>query len=320
MVTAIILHHSSDLDGYGSAVTAIKWLEEQNFYIKIKMVPINYNIYNFRNIQSMINEINKTSTVWVFILDFSHQTIEPLTIKIEEYLQDKQICKFAVTNDKQKNYFFNFDFTNEKAAIHLTWEMLNENIAPNIYINYINNLDLWKFDKHEIIYFREFVYKLTWKNYKFLKSFIFNQQILNLKGEQLDEVINTVGKLFIDKKNDQLKKTANKFISGYLNNFKACVFNNTISEINSDMLNYMCREHGYDIALSYYDDLVNDVRGFSIRCVNEKIHVGKIAKKFGGGGHKKAAGFSIKLENGNDFIQKIKNGKKENINNDNYKE
>ncbi len=339
MVTALILHHSSDLDGYGSAVVAIKWLEEQNFYIKTRTIPVNYNAYNFNYIKLAINQINEEDDVaWVFVLDFSlktnemkwlidnsqkvfwcdhHPTIQNTLKEVKHYLNEKSVSiqDIAVINDWTKNYFFNFDFTNEKAAILLTWEMLNPNIKPNKYIKYINNLDLWKFDNHEIIYFREFVYKLLWKNYKFLKSFIFDKQLLNteFKDVILDKTIDTIGKIFIEKKNDQIKKTVNKFISGYLNGYNTCVINNTISEINSDVLNYMCREHNYDIALSYFDDLVNNTKGFSARCIRDDINVGQIVRQFGGGGHAKAAGFSINLQEGNDLIQKIKHGKKHEI-------
>ncbi len=333
MVTALILHHSSDLDGYGSAVVAIKWLEEQNFYIKTKTIPVNYNVYNFNYIQRTVNQINQTDPVWVFILDFSlktkemkwlidnsqkvfwcdhHPTIQNTVKDVETYLDEKQVSiqNTAVISDRTKNYFFNFDFTGEKAAILLTWEMLNPNIEANTYIKYINNLDLWKFDDYKIIYFREFIYKLLWKNYKFLKCFIFNNQLLNtnIKDDKLQEIINTVGKIFIEKKNDQIQRTTQKFVSGKLKGYKACLFNNTISEINSDVLNYMCREQKYDIALSYFDDLVNNTKGFSIRCVRDDIDVAEIVKQFGGGGHSKAAGFSINLQDGNELIQKIKRG------------
>ena len=336
MVTALIIHHSSDLDGYGSACVAIQYLESQKFYIKTKTIPINYNIYDFNRIKNIIKEIKKDGYLWVFILDFSlsenetkwiidncdklfwadhHPPIIPVVKSVKKYLIDNKqtIHKTSVLNDRRKNYFFNFDLNEEnptKAAILLIHEMLYPNKKENKFIRFINNLDLWKMDSIEIVHFREFIHKLPWKNYKVLKHFIFNHSIFKteIPKEIVEELIDVFGSVFLAKKKEQIKKAKNRFIEGRYKNYKVCIINNTNSEINNELLNSMCVEDKYDFAISYFDNLVNNLRGFSIRTMRDDIKVNEIAKKYNGGGHKKSSGFSLKLEDGIDFVNKLING------------
>ena len=329
MITSLIIHHSADLDGYGSAAVAINYLESQKFYIKTKTIPINYNVYNFEKIKEIIDEINSQSYLWIFVLDFSlsteemkwmidncnkffwcdhHPTVQDTVENVTNYIKSngEKIYNRAVINNRKKNYFFNFNFDNDKAAILLTHEMLY-NTEANNYIKYISNLDLWKIDDPNIIYFREFIHSFPWKNYKRLKQFIFTGKLdknSTASKEEMEQLIQLVGRVFIEKKKEQIDKIKTRFKSGKLENYKICIINNTNAEINSEMLNQMCQQ-GYDVAISYFDDLVNNVRGFSLRSVEDNIIVNKIAKKYGGGGHPKAAGFSLSIDEGHEFVKKM---------------
>ncbi len=334
MVEALIIHHSSDIDGYGSASVAIQFLENQKFYIKTKTVPINYNVYDFNRIKKIILDIKQKNYLWVFIVDFSlssdetkwiidncdklfwcdHHSSDELISTIEEVQQylvenNQKIYQTAVINDRRKNYFFKFDLNRdnpEKAAILLTYEMLFPNDPPNKYVQYISNLDLWKLDEIKIVNFREFIHKLPWKNYKKLKHFIFNGTIHKSKipKEVVDELIDVFGSTFLSKKKQQIEKISSRFVFGKFHNYTCCVINNTNSEINSELLNYMCM-NGVDIAMSYYDDLINDVRGFSLRTMRDDINLTEIASSLNGGGHKKASGFSLPLEKGIKLVNEI---------------
>jgi len=330
---ALILHHSSDLDGYGSAVVALKFLKEQNDYIDSIQIPVNYNSYDFKSIQNTIYNLQKLGEVWIFVLDFSfeekemewliekssklfwcdhHPTIQKRVNNIREKLITKNIDIFNNFNQYgEQKLFFNFDFNNKQAAIALTWYLLFSNEPIPTFIKHINNADLWKFDDPKTIYFKEFVYSLEWKNYKFLTDLLFNNYLterFNNEEYSLEYIIDDIGKLLSKSKKRQIKSKQKHFIKGYIENYSACIINNTNNEINSDVLNYMCKEHNFDISLSYFDDLVNNKKIFSIRSIKENIDVGLIAKKFNGGGHKKAAGFSLSLSDGNIFLQKFTSG------------
>jgi oligoribonuclease NrnB/cAMP/cGMP phosphodiesterase (DHH superfamily) len=59
--------------------------------------------------------------------------------------------------------------------------------------------------------------------------------------------------------------------------------------LQSEIANYLCKMHSqYPFAVAYFD--VGTQRNFSLRSIGD-FDVAAIASKYGGGGHKNAAGF-----------------------------
>ncbi len=333
MISSFILHHRSDIDGYGSAAIAAQYLDNFPFYIESNTVPVNHNVYDFNKIKNFISK--SKGHVWIFVLDFTfsekemkwlvdnsdkffwvdhHSTVYETYKNITKYITEdgSRIWKEIDPKDKYfKKYFIDFDNNNEQAAIKLIYNMLFPKNDENTYVNYISDIDIWKIASPETINFREFIHKMPWKNYKFLKSIIFKNKFINsvISEESTLPIIYKFGEIFQQRKREQVSKACKRFISGIYNGYKICIVNNTNSEINNEILNNMCAKEKFDIAFSYFDDLVNDNRGFSIRTNRDDIHVGKLAEKLGtGGGHPKSAGFSIKLQKGIELINLMTKG------------
>jgi oligoribonuclease NrnB/cAMP/cGMP phosphodiesterase (DHH superfamily) len=75
------------------------------------------------------------------------------------------------------------------------------------------------------------------------------------------------------------------------------------SFLHSNVANSLVGIDGYDIGCSYYFDGKKYIISLRSLKKNEKIDVSLIAGKFGGGGHKAAAGFSVSVETFYKFLE-----------------
>ncbi len=303
----VIIHHSKDLDGYGSAVLVLKYLIN-NFNIEkkhIKTFPVDYNSYNFNNI---IKHINKDTIVYV--LDFCLKEHEMNNIC--EICQKLIFCdhhiksKDIIDNLNYENIEKIFNFENEKySACGLIYEYLfKENFENNYLVESINNSDIWKFNKDYFKPIISFICSLTWKDYDLLRKLIFDKTLYDQLFTK--EQMFVLGKTFsisYEKYIESLISGESGFITTY-NNHKCFVINNTNGSINSEMLNKALYKYNLDIAISYSDILKTEMkRVFSLRSI--EIDVCEIASKFGGGGHVKASGFDMPLKKGIEFIDEL---------------
>ena len=69
----------------------------------------------------------------------------------------------------------------------------------------------------------------------------------------------------------------------------------------SDLGNYLCRNFDIDFAVM----ILSDLRTVSLRTIKEDIDLSAIAKKYGGGGHRKSAGFVYSEYFEKEFIKNI---------------
>ena len=170
-----------------------------------------------------------------------------------------------------------FDMT--KSGAMLAWEYFHPGKEPPKFIQYIQDRDLWKW---ELPYSREFAAAFDMVPFefeefeKFEDDSVFDDAVK--RGSYILAYSKTVVKKVCEKA--QLRKMDGKDVM-------VVNASHWMSEIGSRLA------PDCDFAMIWYWDHEDRVTKVSLRAFHETVDVSEIAKKFGGGGHKKAAGFQI---------------------------
>lgn len=170
-------------------------------------------------------------------------------------------------------------FDMDKSGAVLTWKYLYPNKEMPLLFSYVQDRDLW-----------------TWKlpNSKEVSAALRSYKPFFTEWQQFlsDENIGwlvTVGKAILRYQNQQIEMVLSREpslveIGGYS---VPCINSTTlVSEIGNELA------QGQPFAACYFD--TNDgKRVFSLRSTDEGVDVSGIAKQYGGGGHRNAAGFTV---------------------------
>ena len=169
----------------------------------------------------------------------------------------------------------------DRAGCYLTWEYFHPDTkVPNL-VQYIDDWDRWQFKHPETREIHEAFY-------------LHNESPLDLPADwhnyYYPDKLYAEGIILLAAKKQRVKKNFDMGFTLDWHNYK-CRMMNTNHDI-SDTGNYAVTE-GYDIGIIYYIEHPNI--SVSLRSQKE-IDVSEIAEQYGGGGHKNAAGFTLKRE------------------------
>jgi len=171
-------------------------------------------------------------------------------------------------------------FDMNKSGAILVWEHFHDTPPPRLFLH-VQDRDLWRFelestnDIHAALMSRPFDFA-DWEN------FCCNDRAL----EQLvneGSAINRYRRRMIDLHREKSVMTT---IAGYQVPMVNCY-----DEIMSDLVGELAA--GFPFAAGYQDQ--GTLRKWSLRSRNDGVDVSEIASRFGGGGHRNAAGFTTKL-------------------------
>lgn len=254
-----VIYHENCSDGFGAAYAIWK-----HFGDSVKYIPLSYT--------STIPEFCKEDRV--LVVDFCFNLAECL--KIYKIVDKFQILDHHKTAKEEigDQEFAHFDM--KKSGAMLAWEWCTSDGAPDV-IKYVQDADLWKF---ELPYSKEYSAALRLRPLSF--DIWNNMQTGDIIREGMAVVQNMNSKV------DELCKSA----------IMMQIHIYTVPVVNTDMyISNVCHrllELYPDTCFSaaYYDR--DDVRQWSLRC-RDNFDVSEIAKIYGGGGHQKAAGFTVKM-------------------------
>lgn len=263
-MTIICIYHKNCADGFGAAL-AVKTYADK-YGIDAEFTPAHYG-------DTPPDCTGKT----VYIVDFSYP--RETLIKMKEKADHLTVIdhhKSAQENLKGLD-FCKFDMS--KSGAVLTWEFLFPSDPVPELLLYIQDRDLWKF---ELKNSKEFSAGLQLLGYKFEYWEIYLDDCYLDPLFKSGRTILRYQKQCIDKIT-QLDKIPMRTIAGYS---VPCI-NTThlISEIGNELAK------GHPFCALYFETA--DKRVYSLRSAKDGIDVSEIAKKFGGGGHYHAAGFSL---------------------------
>lgn len=228
-------------------------------------------------------DVHKNKNNEVFIVDFSFDEGTMLDLLISS----KSVCwidhhksardeLFTLWNNKEVKGIRNIEFS----ACELTWEYFFQDEDTPMAVIHIGDFDMWKF---EILHTKSFFetahimldspYTPTWE--KFLGNDY--EQILK---EYID-----IGIYLVKAKTKRFQVSVSNGFDINWHGYKTRVINT-----NHDISNAgaYAIEKGYDIAIIWYN-YRNKIR-VGLRSKSD-TDVSTIAKQYGGGGHKNAAGF-----------------------------
>ena len=272
----LCIYHKIDLDGWSSASIVKLYCKQNN--IKLSLLGYNYN-----------DKINKD-----IFKKYDKIVITDITLDSELMLelskQNKLIWidhhKSAMTDSIKYGYNKCEGLQNDKyAACELTWKFFYKNNIPYI-ITLLGLYDSFRSKGksiHENIVL-PFQYGMRaivncHKNFPI-------EQLLNNDKKFINKIKQSGDSILKYLKTEALYKFKNNKIVTELDNHKAICFNiDRFNPINFD-IDY---SKDYDIAISF--SFFNDKWNVSIYNDNDKVDCSEIAKKYGGGGHKGAAGF-----------------------------
>lgn len=259
----ICIYHSNCTDGFGAAWVVRKFFGEIDFYPGVYQTP-------------PPNVTGKD----VILVDFSYKRdvlIEMARTAKSIFIIDHHKSAIADLIDLPDNVKTVFDMNHSGAM--LTWNYYYPDKDPPRLLLHIEDRDLWRF---KIFLTGEVFAWLSSYPYDFIiwdDLMIHNLQsaaqegaaILRKQKKDIDELLPLMARHCV--------------IGGYI----VPVVNLPLTYI-SDACNLLAEGH---LFAACYWDAADGSRVFSLRSKNDGLDVSEIARKYGGGGHKHAAGFTL---------------------------
>lgn len=274
-----ILYHKNCYDGFGSAFAAWKKFGNTATYIAcdhgkpIPELPKAKEIY----ILDFSFELNKlyewAKTAKVIVLDHHKTAFEKLAqFKSEQIKEDS---KYTLNDE---NLLIHLD--NSQSGAYMSRYYFNDyKKVPELMFHYLMDRDLWKFELGHGT--KEFHAAIS----SYPMDFKLWDTFLNNEIKLLDE-----GKVLLRKEEIQVENICKNAYWINLDNYKVICVNTSVcwSEIGNKLLD-LYPESPFAVS---YTEMSDNVTMYSLRS-RENFDVSQVAKKFGGGGHKQAAGFKL---------------------------
>lgn len=264
-MNTLCLYHENCTDGLGAALAVREWLFEKNRLRDAEFKTIQYG-----------DEAPNVVGLDVFIVDFSF----PRDVLLAMNEQAKSLIVIDHHKTAQAELadleFCIFDM--DKAGCILTWEYLFPNTSPPELFFYLQDRDLWRWKLPES---KEVNAAL--RSYKpffdVWQEFLTPAGVKKLKGE---------GAAIVRYQQRQIEMVlSHKMEYVNIGGYRVPCVNSThlISELGNEMAK------NQPFAALYFD--TGNKRVFSLRSTNDGVDVAEIAKRYGGGGHRNAAGFTV---------------------------
>ena len=256
-----VIYHADCTDGFGAAYSAWKQLGNRAEYHACKHGTPPPDV--------------KGKNVVVLDFSFNNATTKKMieeanTLLVIDHHKSAMVELHDISNT-------HFDMT--KSGAMLAWEFFHPGKEPPKFIQYIQDRDLWKW---ELPYSKEFAAAFDMIPFEFEEFEKFEDDSV------FDDAVKR-GSYILAYSKTVIKKVCEKAASRKLDGKDVLVVNAShwMSEIGSRLA------PDCDFAMIwYYDHNDRDIK-VSLRAFHDTVDVSEIAKKFGGGGHKKAAGFRL---------------------------
>lgn len=292
----VFIYHSPCDDGFGAA-----WVVHQRWGGSVEYVPCTYG--------AVVPEVTGRH---VLIGDFSFK--EPILRMLAEKAASvvvldhhktaqEDLHKYGVLDAERFNCDFVFAeldgaadteeplplltvFDMEKSGARMVWDFVYPGCPVPPLIAFIEDRDLWRFQipatKAFSLYLRSHPYDFdVWTG--------INEALLS-DSESVLEKARAIEGFYDQKVAEMVQQTRWIWINGYQVPAVNCSWA-FASDVAHAVLN---ANPGAPFAACYYDRF-DGSRTYSLRSEDSRIDVSAIAKRYGGGGHRNAAGFEVPL-------------------------
>jgi len=262
----LCIYHKNCPDGFGAALSVKVFLDRE-----FSNEPQEWLAAHHDDLPPNVAGKN------VYIVDFAYK--RDVLLKLKQQAKTLQVIDHHVTakNDLDGLDFCVFDMN--KSGAYLSWQFFNPNLPVPKLIEYIQDRDLWRW---QLPNSKAFSAGLELHQMEF-------DLWLPLLNDGAVKAIIEQGKVVLAYQQIEIEKALKKGfelvdIAGY----QVPCLNTTV--LISDIGDRLCK--GYPFAAMYFES--KDKRVYSLRSDEQGIDVSKVAEKFGGGGHPRAAGFIVK--------------------------
>lgn len=264
-----ILYHADCPDGFGAAYSAWK-----HFGKKATYLPVQHN--------QTPPELRADATI--YLVDFCYP--KDILLAMAGKAKKVQVIDHHISAQKdltdlptQDYPHLHVHFDMEKSGAVLTWEHFHPQIPVPEFLHYIQDKDLWKF-------------KLPLS-----KEFSASLRCYEMDFEIWDALVGKVqelcqeGIVLMRYQTQLVNKLCNNYFITEVAGYKVPTVNSGV--LQSEIGNQLCNLYPKSaFSVVYFE--TEGKRIHSLRSVGE-FDVSLIAKQFGGGGHKNAAGFVIPI-------------------------
>ena len=257
----VVIYHADCTDGFGSAYAAWKLLGNRAEYYACKH-------------GSEPPDVNGKNVV---ILDFSFDNAT--TKQMIEDANELLVIDHHKSAVVELHDISNTIFDMSKSGATLAWEFFHPGKEAPKFIQYITDRDLWKW---ELPYSKEFSAAFDMVPFEFEEFEKFEDDSV------FDDAVKR-GSYILAYSKTVVKKVCDKAAARKIDGKDVLVVNSShwMSEIGARLA------PDCDFAMIWYYDHNDKVIKVSLRAFHDKIDVSEVSKKYGGGGHKKAAGFVL---------------------------
>ena len=257
----VVIYHADCTDGFGAAYSAWKCLGNRAEYHACKhgTPPPDVKGKN------------------VVILDFSFNNAT--TKKMIESADSLLVIDHHKTAMVELHDIPNTKFDMTKSGAMLAWEFFHPGKEPPKFVRYIQDRDLWTW---ELEYSKEFSAAFDMVPFEFEEFEKFEDDSV------FDDAVKR-GSYILAYSKTVVKKVCEKAQHRKLDDKEVLVVNAShwMSEIGTRLA------PDCDFAMIWYWDHEARHTKVSLRAFHDTVDVGEISKRFGGGGHRKAAGFQL---------------------------
>ncbi|MDD3488204.1 MAG: DHHA1 domain-containing protein [Candidatus Pacebacteria bacterium] len=265
----IVFYHQNCHDGFGSA-----WAVWKKFKNKAQYFSLNY--------QSPFHHLIEKDTVYFVDIVPERKILEDLIKKDNKIIiiDHHQSAKNILDLKKFENVEINLNM--RRSASVLVWQyFFPKKRIPKLLL-YVEDMDLWKF---KIPYTREVLATINLNDMDFKKWDKIAKELEDRKGR--NKYIQ-IGKKIIEYQDNVIKEIMQEAKEVKFEKHKTLAVNSSIliSELGHALI-----KKKPPMAIVWFE--AGEDKRVSLRS-NGKVDVAKIAEKYGGGGHKRAAGFALK--------------------------
>ena len=256
-----VIYHANCTDGFGSAYSAWKLLGNRAEY------------YPCKHGQEPPDVKGKT----VVILDFSFNNAT--TKKMIEEAKELLVIDHHKSAVVELHDISNTIFDMNKSGATMSWEFFHPGKEAPKFIQYITDRDLWRW---ELPYSKEFSAAFDMVPFEF-------EEFEKYEDDSVFDDAVKRGSYILAYSKTVVKKVCDKAASRRIGGKHVMVVNSShwMSEIGAKL------SPDCDFALIWYYDHNDKMIKVSLRAFHEHIDVSEVSKRFGGGGHKKAGGFTL---------------------------
>ena len=256
-----VIYHANCTDGFGSAFSAWKLLGNR----------AEYYACSHGDKPPCVKGKN------VVILDFSFSN--KVTKKLIKEANNLLVIDHHKSAMVELHDISNTIFDMSKSGATMSWEFFHPGKEPPKFIQYITDRDLWKW---ELPYSKEFSAAFDMVPFEFEEFEKFEDDSV------FDDAVKR-GSYILAYSKTVVKKVCDKATHKKYKGLDVLVVNSShwMSEIGAKL------SPDCDFALIWYYDHDEQRTKVSLRSFHDHVDVSEIAKDFKGGGHRKAAGFTL---------------------------